>query len=83
MSTASQTSQSAGIFDGPYYLSIAGKLVEAKDSFDVINQATGKVFAKAPAASAEQLEEAIAAAKTAFKSWSAISYDERQVYLNR
>ena len=83
MSTASQTSQSAGIFDGPYYLSIAGKLVEAKDSFDVINPATGKVFAKAPAASAEQLEEAIAAAKTAFKSWSAISYDERQVYLNR
>lgn len=83
MSTASQTSQNASIFDGPYYLSIAGKLVETKDSFDVINPATGKVFAKAPAASAEQLEEAIAAAKTAFKTWSAISYDERQVYLDR
>lgn len=83
MSTASQTSQSVSIFDGPYYLSIAGKLVEAKDSFDVINPATGKVFAKAPAASAEQLDEAIAAAKMAFKTWSAISYDERQVYLDR
>lgn len=83
MSTAPQTSQNASIFDGPYYLSIAGKLVEAKDSFDVINPATGKVFAKAPAASAEQLEAAIAAAKTAFKTWSAISYDERQVYLDR
>ncbi|GAB57461.1 aldehyde dehydrogenase family protein [Rheinheimera nanhaiensis] len=83
MSTAAQTSHSVSIFDGPYYLSIAGKLVEAKDSFDVINPATGKVFAKAPAASAEQLEAAITAAKTAFKTWSAISYDERQVYLDR
>ncbi|MYN27737.1 aldehyde dehydrogenase family protein [Duganella levis] len=70
------------IFDGPYYQTIAGKLATSAASFDVFNPATGAVLAQAPAASAEQLEEAIAAAKTAFKSWSQLSYEERQTYLN-
>lgn len=70
------------IFDGPYYLSIAGKLVETSDRFDVMNPATGTVLAQAPAASAAQLDEAIAAAKTAFRSWSPLGYERRQVYLN-
>lgn len=70
------------IFDGPYYLSIAGKLVEASDRFDVMNPATGTVLAQAPAASAAQLDEAIAAAKAAFRTWSALGYERRQVYLN-
>jgi acyl-CoA reductase-like NAD-dependent aldehyde dehydrogenase len=70
------------IFDGPYYQSIAGKLATSSASFDVFNPATGAVLAQAPSASAEQLEEAIAAAKTAFKSWSQLSYEERQQYLN-
>ena len=69
------------IFDGPYYLSIAGRLVEAESTFDVFNPATGKVLAQAPAASPEQLDEAIEAAKTAFKGWSALTYDDRQGYL--
>src|SRR5882757_5977373 len=64
MSALPQAVQSVGIFNGPYYLSIAGNLVKSQDSFDVINPATGEVFAKAPAASAEQLEEAVAAART-------------------
>ncbi|NPD69309.1 aldehyde dehydrogenase family protein (plasmid) [Lichenicola cladoniae] len=81
MSTAT-TEKLARIFDGPYYLSIAGKLVEAKYSFDVFNPATGEILAKAPAASPAQLDEAIAAAKTAFKSWSTLGYDERETYLN-
>ncbi|MDR6642411.1 acyl-CoA reductase-like NAD-dependent aldehyde dehydrogenase [Luteibacter sp. 1214] len=61
------------IFDGPYYLSIAGKLIETSDRFDVMNPATGTVLAQAPAASAAQLDEAIAAAKAAFRTWSAPS----------
>lgn len=73
----------ADFFTNPFHLTIAGKLVEANDSFDVINPATGKVLAQAPSATAEQLTEAIAGAKIAFKGWSALSYDERQVYLNR
>lgn len=82
MSASLQAVQSAGIFHGPYYLSIGGDLVKSRDSFDVINPATGEVFAKAPAASAEQLERAVAAAKHAFKAWSALGYDGRQEYLN-
>ncbi|SKB54301.1 aldehyde dehydrogenase family protein [Luteibacter sp. 22Crub2.1] len=70
------------IFDGPYYLSIAGKLIETSDRFDVMNPATGTVLAQAPAASAAQLDEAIAAAKAAFRIWSALGYERRQVYLN-
>jgi len=83
MSASPQAAQPVGVFDGPYYLSIAGKLIESKDSFDVVNPATGKVLAKAPAATAGQLDAAIAEAKAAFKSWSALRYDGRQKYLNR
>jgi acyl-CoA reductase-like NAD-dependent aldehyde dehydrogenase len=81
MATASHSPVSASLFDGPYYLSIAGKLVETRDAFDVMNPATGQVLAQAPAGTAEQLEDAIAAAKSAFKGWSALSYDEREQYL--
>ncbi len=41
------------------------------------------MLAKAPNATPEQLGEAIAAAKAAFKDWSALSYDKRQGYLER
>jgi acyl-CoA reductase-like NAD-dependent aldehyde dehydrogenase len=83
ITTLEKPAATADFFSGPFYLTIAGKLVEAKDSFDVINPATGKVLARAPSATTEQLDEAIAAAKTAFKTWSALSYDERQAYLDR
>jgi acyl-CoA reductase-like NAD-dependent aldehyde dehydrogenase len=75
-------SRSSSVFDGPYYLSIAGKLVSTDAHFDVFNPATGEVFAKAPSGSPEQLEAAIAAAKDAFKTWSVLSYDQRQRYLD-
>jgi acyl-CoA reductase-like NAD-dependent aldehyde dehydrogenase len=74
--------KTTNIFDGPYRVSIAGNLLDTEDRFDVLNPATGEVFAKAPAASADQMEQAIAAAKIAFKGWSAMSFDERQAYLN-
>ncbi|KJU78521.1 aldehyde dehydrogenase [Pseudomonas sp. MDMC224] len=75
-------SRSTSIFDGPYYLSIAGELVSTDAHFDVFNPATGEVFAKAPSGSPEQLEAAIAAAKGAFKTWSVLSYEQRQSYLD-
>jgi acyl-CoA reductase-like NAD-dependent aldehyde dehydrogenase len=82
MSALPQVTKPVGVFDGPYYLSIAGKLVASKDTFDVFNPATGEVLAKAPSATAGQLDEAIAAAKAAFKTWSALGYEQRQKYLN-
>lgn len=82
MSTVKKDSRSSSVFDGPYYLSIAGELVSSDAHFDVFNPATGQVLAKAPSGSPEQLEAAIAAAKDAFKIWSVLSYEQRQSYLD-
>ncbi|KMS53554.1 aldehyde dehydrogenase [Novosphingobium barchaimii LL02] len=82
MATAFKTEADTDFFTAPYHLSIAGKLVEADTGFDVINPATGQVFAQAPAATAAQMEQAIAGGKAAFKGWAALSDEERQSYLN-
>ncbi|WP_118134448.1 aldehyde dehydrogenase family protein [Oceanicella sp. SM1341] len=81
--TINVPAEDSSFFSDPYHLSIAGRLVRAEKTFDVINPATGEVFAQAPAATAEQLDEAIAAARTAFRSWSALGYDAREVYLKK
>jgi acyl-CoA reductase-like NAD-dependent aldehyde dehydrogenase len=58
-------------------LLIDGKLVDGASTLDVINPATGQVFAIAPRADAAQAEQAIAAAKAAFPAWAALSYADR------
>ncbi|CAO4140652.1 Aldehyde Dehydrogenase [Methylorubrum thiocyanatum] len=74
----------AGIdFASSYRLSIGGELVEAAETFDVYNPATGAVLAKAPAGTVDQLDTAVAAAKAAFPGWSRLSWDEREGYLTR
>jgi len=45
---------------------INGKLVEGAGTLDVINPATGRVLTAAPRADRAQLDQAVAAAKTAF-----------------
>src|SRR5262245_54750065 len=54
-----------------FRLLIDGRLVEGAGSLDVINPATGRVLTTAPCADRGQLEQAVAAAKAAFPSWSA------------
>ena len=49
----------------------------------VINPATGKAFALAPRADAAQLDTAVAAARSAFPAWAALSYAERRAFLER
>lgn len=66
-----------------FRLSIAGKLVEAESSFDVLNPATNTVISQAPEGSAAQLEEAISAAAEAFKSWSKLDWQSRSEYVQR
>lgn len=61
-----------------YNLTIGGKSVPARDHFEVRNPSTGEVVGLAPKASAEQLDQAVEAAQTAFKSWSKTSHDERK-----
>lgn len=77
MAAVFEENVSAQPFNGPYYLSIAGQLVETEATFPVVNPATGEVFAHAPAATAEQLDTAISAAKDAFRGWSALGYERR------
>jgi acyl-CoA reductase-like NAD-dependent aldehyde dehydrogenase len=54
-----------------FRLLIDGRLVEGAGTLDVINPATGRLLTTAPRADRTQLEEAVAAAKAAFPSWSA------------
>ncbi|CAD7341641.1 aldehyde dehydrogenase family protein [Sphingomonadales bacterium 56] len=51
-------------------MTINGRSVGTGATFPVIDPSTGEAFAEAPAASPEQLEEAMATAQDAFASWS-------------
>lgn len=61
----------------PFNLTIDGKAVTSKETFDVINPATGEVFAQAPQASVADLNAAVAAAKSAFPKWAGLPDEER------
>ncbi|GGB84474.1 aldehyde dehydrogenase [Marinobacterium zhoushanense] len=67
-----------------YSLLIGGQTTAgAKDPFAVIDPATGERFADCPAASPEQVDQAVAAAAEAFKSWQYSSDAERKAILHR
>src|SRR5262245_17930471 len=51
-------------------MTIDGKAVRAEDGADVINPATGEVFAQAPTCTRPQLDTAMESAQAAFRSWS-------------
>lgn len=60
-----------------YGLIINGEKVSTAETFPVINPATEEVLARCPAASKEQLDDAVAAARRAFASWSQVPDEER------
>jgi acyl-CoA reductase-like NAD-dependent aldehyde dehydrogenase len=64
-----------------FRLLIDGRLVEGAGTLDVINPATGRTLTAAPRADRSQLEQAVAAAKTAFPTWSARPLRERGALL--
>jgi acyl-CoA reductase-like NAD-dependent aldehyde dehydrogenase len=64
-----------------FRLLINGRLVEGAGTLDVINPATGRVLTTAPRADRAQLEEAVAAARGAFPSWSSRPLRERSALL--
>ena len=66
-----------------YQMTIDGKGVSTPAHIDVRNPATGEVFAQAPAATAKDLDHAVAAAKRAFESWKLTSIAERKAALNK
>jgi acyl-CoA reductase-like NAD-dependent aldehyde dehydrogenase len=68
--------------DQAYKLLIGGNLVDGDSTMDVINPATEAVLTRAPRASEAQLNEAVAAAKSAFPAWAATAIDERRKVIN-
>jgi acyl-CoA reductase-like NAD-dependent aldehyde dehydrogenase len=61
-----------------YKLLIGGRLVDGDASMDVINPASEEVLASCPRGSERQMNEAVAAAKEAFKSWRKMPMAERR-----
>ncbi|MBN4075092.1 aldehyde dehydrogenase family protein [Gammaproteobacteria bacterium AH-315-E17] len=61
-----------------FSMTIGGQQVPTKETFDVINPATGELVAQCPNASAEDLDAAVAAAKEAFPAWSSLPDPERK-----
>ena len=62
---------------------IDGELLAGTPTLDVINPATGAVFARAPRATRADLERAVSAARGAFAGWRARSYEQRRAALER
>lgn len=70
-------------FNAPFRLLIDGQLLATDARLDVINPATGAVFAHCPAAGAPQLDAAVAAARRAFPAWRDLSWEQRASYIAR
>ena len=64
-----------------FRLLINGKLVEGAGTLDVTSPATGRILTAAPRADQAQLDQAVAAAKTAFPAWSATPLRQRAAQL--
>lgn len=61
---------------------INGNKVDAEDHFNVYNPATEEIIAQCPAATEENLNAAVTAAREAFPAWSKTSDDQRKEKVN-
>ena len=61
-----------------YEMLLNGKLVSGSRSLDVIDPATGDVFATCACASRDEMEDAVTAAAAAFPAWAATSITHRR-----
>jgi acyl-CoA reductase-like NAD-dependent aldehyde dehydrogenase len=68
-------------FNRGYVMTVGGKSMSAAASFDAFNPATKEVIAAVPDASRSQLDEAVNAARSAFRSWSQTSFTQKQAAL--
>jgi acyl-CoA reductase-like NAD-dependent aldehyde dehydrogenase len=66
-----------------FHLLIDGRLTPGATTMEVINPATGKVFATCPRADARQLAAAVKAAKAAFPAWARLGIEGRRARLMR
>lgn len=61
-----------------FAMTIGGAAVSTTETFDVINPSTGGIAGQCPSGTADDVNAAVAAAKSAFTSWSAQSDDTRR-----
>ncbi|MDG6398723.1 aldehyde dehydrogenase [Pseudomonas quasicaspiana] len=62
---------------------INGEFVPSAEHFDVLNPATGAVLARVPASDADQVDRALAAARSAQSAWAKRPANERAGYLRK
>jgi len=62
---------------------IDGQLIGGVPALDVINPATGAVFASAPRATRAQLDSAVAAARRAQPAWRDTTFEQRRACIER
>ena len=70
-------------FQSDYRMTIDGQLIGSATTINVVNPATGEPFATAPDCTAEQLDDAVASAQLAFKSWRNVPIGDRQALVRR
>jgi len=63
------------------HMTINGRLADAARTLDVLNPASAQLLDRAPCCSAEQLDEAVSAARTAFAAWRDRTLEERRATL--
>ncbi|MGA5508131.1 aldehyde dehydrogenase family protein [Streptomyces umbrinus] len=61
-----------------FTMTIAGKATAGASEYDVLDPADETVAGRAPVCSPEQLDQAVAAARTALPGWSATPFEERR-----
>jgi acyl-CoA reductase-like NAD-dependent aldehyde dehydrogenase len=69
--------QKFDVFNG-FYNTINGKLTSTEKTRHGVNPATGKALSPVPVSTQKDVDDAVAAAKEAFKSWSKVPYDDRK-----
>ena len=70
-------------FNGPYFLLVGGRRVTTGNRLDVVNPATGAVFAQCPAADVTELDDAVVAARTAFPAWRDLPAASARAYIEK
>src|SRR6266545_6523023 len=66
-----------------FTLLIDGEPATGSSTLEVINPATGQVFARCPAAGRKELDRAVMAARRAFPGWGDLSYADRAERIGR
>jgi acyl-CoA reductase-like NAD-dependent aldehyde dehydrogenase len=78
-----QTAAEPAALATDFTLTIDGEEATGSSTLDVINPATGRVFARCPAAGRDELERAVQAARRAFPAWRDMSYADRAACIGR